>query len=239
MEHLVRNIAIIPARGGSKRIPRKNIVSFMGKPMLAWTVEAALRSDCFETVLVSTDSEEIAEIGRSAGAAVPFLRQERNDDYSPVSEATVSALRQAEDHWGNSYDVVTQLMANCPLRDEIDIKNAMTTFLEDGREFQISCFRSGWVNPWWAMTLDEDGMPTPLFADALTQRSQDMPELFCPTGAIWMARRTPLLEANTFYGDGYRLFPISWNSAVDIDDADDLAFAEAAATVKMKGTGSV
>ena len=78
-------IAIIPARGGSKRIPKKNIIDFNGKPMIAWTIKAALESKLFSKVLVSTDSEEIAEISQKYGADVPFLRRSFSDDITPVS----------------------------------------------------------------------------------------------------------------------------------------------------------
>jgi CMP-N-acetylneuraminic acid synthetase len=93
----VKHIAIILARGGSKRLPRKNILDFHGKPLLAWTVEAALHSGKFDRVLVSTDDREIADIARSFGAEVPFLRKIAAGDHASSSEATLAALQQAED----------------------------------------------------------------------------------------------------------------------------------------------
>lgn len=99
MDNLVNKkiIAVIPARGGSKRIPKKNIVNLNGKPMIAWTIEAALKSKYIDEVLVSTDDEEIAEIGKDYGAKVPFLRNANADDHSPISLATVRALKQWEE----------------------------------------------------------------------------------------------------------------------------------------------
>ena len=87
MDNLVdqKIIAVIPARGGSKRIPKKNIIEICGKPMLAWTIEAALQSKYIDEVLLSTDDEEIAEVGRKFGAKVPFLRDTNADDHSPIS----------------------------------------------------------------------------------------------------------------------------------------------------------
>jgi len=82
-------VAIIPARGGSKRIEKKNIINFCGKPMIAWTIEAAKKSEMFERVVVSTDDQEIAEVARQCGASVPFLRKQYADDISPVSLATI------------------------------------------------------------------------------------------------------------------------------------------------------
>lgn len=221
-----KNIAIIPARGGSKRIPSKNITDFLGKPMIAWTIEAAKMSSCFDRILVSTDDERIAEVAIGHGAEVPFLRASHADDLSPVSEATVSALRQAMDYWEEEYSAVVQLMANCPLRSAKDIKGAMEKFSAFGRSFQISCFKYGWMNPWWAVQLEPSGQPRRLFPEASGKRSQDLPELFCPTGAIWIAESCELLDHQTYYGPNHVFEPIPWVSAVDIDDYDDLIFAK-------------
>lgn len=223
----MKRIAIIPARGGSKRIPKKNIVDFEGKPMIAWTVQAALESDCFDRILVSTDDDEIAEVSRNAGATVPFLRQENCDDYSQVSCATIGALRQAESHWQTRFSQVAQLMPNCPLRDASHIRNAVCSFSVARASFQISCFRFGWMNPWWAVHLNADSQPSSLFPDASSRRSQDLAPLFCPTGAIWIAEHDSLLNAGTFYGPGHCFFPIEWEAAVDIDDMDDYRMAVA------------
>lgn len=225
----MQRIAIIPARGGSKRIPRKNIIDFDGKPMIAWTIEAALNSQCFDRVLVSTDSDEIAEVSIASGASVPFLRQENADDAAPSSLATISALRQAEAHWQTSFHQVAQLMPNCPLRDAAHIRAAMDNFWMRDIDYQISCFRFGWMNPWWAVKLDGDMSPTRLFPEALSKRSQDLEHLYCPTGAIWIAGRDALLEAETFYGPDHSYFPMDWIGAIDIDDMDDYRMALALA----------
>ena len=220
-------VAIIPARGGSKRIPKKNIIDFFGMPMIARTINAALESDCFNRVLVSTDDSDIAEASRAHGAEVPFLRLENADDHSPISEATLSALAQAEAHWGESYETVVQLMANCPLRGAEDIRQAVAAF--DGRSarYQISSFKYGWMNPWWAAKLDGNGTPEHVFPEAMTKRSQDLDDLYCPTGAVWIAGAQALKQAGTFYGEGYVFENMPWTSAVDIDDYEDLEMAKA------------
>ena len=222
-----QRIAIIPARSGSKRIPRKNIIDFRGKPMIAWTIQAAKESGLFDRILVSTDDPRIAEISETWGAEVPFLRYNLADDHTPVSDATAAALRQAMNHWQETYVSVTQLMANCPLRTADDITKALIRFEDKDRSFQISCFRYGWMNPWWSVKLGPEGHPERLFPEAAGQRSQDLPELYCPTGAIWIAKATALLETGTFYGPDHIFEPLAWESAVDIDDYDDMKFAEA------------
>lgn len=231
----MKRIAIIPARGGSKRIPRKNIIDFNGKPMIAWTIDAALKSGCFDQVLVSTDSEEIVEVSLAAGASVPFLRQENADDAALSSMATISALKQAETHWQTRFDLVAQLMPNCPLRDAEHIRAAMDNFQAHNIDYQISCFRFGWMNPWWAVKLDGDMVPTRLFPEAMTKRSQNLEHLYCPTGAIWIAGRDALLEAGTFYGPDHRYHPMDWIGAVDIDDMDDYRMALALARMRREG----
>jgi len=218
-------IAIVPARGGSKRILNKNIVEFCGQPMIYWTIRSALDSGCFDRVLVSTDSTEIMRVALDCGAEVPFLRLDHGDDFAPVSFATISALEQAQMYWGEVYDVVVQLMPNCPLRLVEDIIHALDAFESSQSSFQISCTGFGWCNPWWAFSLNEDGISSPLFRGAMERRSQDMSDLFCPTGAIWIAKSEELLNSRTFYGEGCVYQPMNWISAVDIDTPDDLAVA--------------
>ena len=107
MVPVLRNIALIPARGGSKRIPKKNIIEFSGKPMIAWTIEAALKSEKFEKVVVSTDDPEIASVAQKYGAAVPFLREEDADDFTPISTVTLNYSVRLQDIWAEEIDVVT------------------------------------------------------------------------------------------------------------------------------------
>ncbi|QSB27955.1 cytidylyltransferase domain-containing protein [Flavobacterium sp. CLA17] len=222
-------IAVIPARGGSKRIPNKNIIDFFGKPMIAWTIEAALKSGIFDVVLVSTDNKEIAEIAIEYGAQVPFLRQEASDDFSPVALATIGAIKQMEYYKEEQYDIVVQLMANCPLRSSVSIIKAYEEFLKDSSKTILSSFHYGMFNPWWAHRIDENNNAKPLFDDDLrNKRSQDQSKLFCPTGAIWISKVNDLKNYNTFYSDNYRFYPISWLEAVDIDDYDDFQLAKAA-----------
>ena len=222
-------IAIIPARANSKRLPNKNIMEFMGKPMIAWTIEAALKSKIFSEIFVSTDEENIADLSRELGASAPFLRNQKDaDDYTSVSVATTNALIKMEEYKSVKYDIVVQLMPNCPCRTALDIINSFDAFLTSKADFQISVFKFGWMNPWWALKLDKKTkMPIPLFPEALSKRSQELETLFCPTGAIWIAKADLIKKEKTFYGEGYKILPISWQSAIDIDDEDDFMMAEA------------
>lgn len=221
----IRVVAVIPARGGSKRIPQKNIKNFCGKPMIAWTIQAALNVEVIDSVYVSTDDEEIARISREYGAEVPFLRDKYADDHSTISEATVYTLKKLGYRRGDN-DLVIQLMANCPVRDSEDINYSIDYFLERKNEFQISCCKYGWMNPWWAHKRDERGNMEPIFKSEQGKRSQDQMELYCPTGAVWVSKVSNLLKYGTFYGPGYDFCEINWKSAVDIDDYHDLELAK-------------
>ena len=232
-------IAIIPARSGSKRIPQKNIKELSGRPMIAWTIEAALASKLFADVLVSTDCQAIADISKSCGAQVPFLRNEAvSDDFTPVAEATLAALLQMEEYKQTKYDVVVQLMPNCPCRDASDIIAAFNNFTQQRIDSQISAFQYGWMNPWWAMMLDEiSGMPKPLFPKKLKKRSQDLNELYCPSGAVWITKTDKLKNKRTFYGSSYQLFLLDWDKAIDIDEMVDFKMAEMILFVRKEKPG--
>lgn len=219
-------IAIIPARGGSQRIPQKNIRDFKGKPMVAWTIEAALETGCFERVLVSTDDPEVASVSIAAGAECPFLRTDKADHITPVSEATLHALGQAEAHYNEVYDVVVQLMPNCPLRSSGTIRRALDDFLAGGCGAMLSHVRYGWLNPWWACKINDNKSLEPVFKNKLKERSQDLPLLYCPTGAIWIARTQTLKEHGTFHAPEKTAFVMDWQEGVDIDDMDDWRMAE-------------
>tara|TARA_Y100001935_G_scaffold254159_1_gene262306 strand:+ start:832 stop:1542 length:711 start_codon:yes stop_codon:yes gene_type:complete len=223
---VTKNIAIILARGGSKRLPTKNILKLQRKPLVAWSIEAAINSGIFHRVLVSTDNKEIQNISKKYNADVPFLRKKAADDFSSSSIATFHALRQAEDYWGEKYNVVAQLMANCPLRTAEDIKKLYSYFKKNKSPSQISCFRFGWMNPWWASTINDKGKPTRIFSRFKKKRSQDLPTLYCPSGALWLAKRNNFLRYKNFYMPGYRLKEINWISALDIDDKDDFLMAK-------------
>ena len=193
--------------------------------MIAWTIKAAIESDLFSRVLVSTDCEEISKISREYGAEVPFLRSGNSDDFTEVSKATCDALFQAEDHWGIEFDTVTQLMANCPLRNSKVIKDFHKEFLARNVNFLLSCFKFGWMNPWWAFKINENNEHSFIFDNALEQRSQDLEDLFCPTGSVWIAKASALKNTHSFYDENHQFFEIDWISAVDIDDEKDLNFA--------------
>lgn len=200
-------------------------MDFMGKPLIAWTIEAAKESKLFDRIVVSTDSEEIAKVSREWGADVPFLRDDKADDHSPVSDATLRTLQQIEAD-GEKYETVVQLFAVCPLRNAKDIKDAVRYFQERKAPFLISCYKFHWMNPWWAVTLNDKGHADWIFKGPL-KRSQDLPELYSPTGAVWIGDVEALKRERSFYGEGHVFWKMNWKRAVDIDDNEDVELAKA------------
>jgi len=219
-------LAVIPARGGSRRIPGKNTRPLLGKPLLAYTVEAALQCGLFARVVVSTDTPAVAQVARDSGAEVPFLRDASlADDRTPVSAATADALRWL-DPGGDRYPLVCQLMPTCPLRPAAAITASYQQFTASGARAQISVVRYGWQNPWWALRLGDRHALEPLFADRLRERSQDLPELYCPSGAVWWARADTLRQEGSFHVPDRTGWVLPWQQGLDIDTEDDWALAE-------------
>lgn len=223
---MTRALGVIPARGGSKRLPRKNLRELGGRPMIAYTVEAALGSGVFETVIVSTDDAAIAEVARGCGAEVPFVRRpDLANDHAHVSEVALDALQRLDPD-GSRFDVVAQLLPNCPLRTADDVRASQRAFEAGSSPAQLSVTRYGWLNPWWAMRRGDDGRLSPLFPDEMSSRSQDLPLLVCPTGAVWWARADALREHRSFHMPLRTAFELPWERAIDIDDEADLRMAE-------------
>lgn len=221
-------IAVIPARGGSKRIPKKNIVTFNGKALIAWTIELALASQCFSQVYVSTDCEEVAAVARRCGAKVPFLRNAHADDQSNVSLATAWFVEQLQSRGMLASPSVVQLMANCPIRTIQTLERFLTFCLDTETSAPttvISVVEPRYGSPYWAIQKTPQGQGGFVFPDYAKQRSQDLPACFYPTGSLWFAPTATLIMQRSFYAEGYRVFPIPWLEAIDIDTPEELEVA--------------
>jgi CMP-N-acetylneuraminic acid synthetase len=222
-------LAVIPARGGSKRLPGKNLRPLAGRPALALAIEAALESGVFARVVVSTDCDEIAAVARASGADVPFRREARlADDMTPISVATADALDRIDPD-ATRYPLVAQLMANCPLRSADDVRDSHAAFVRSGAPAQLSVVRFGWQNPWWAMRVHADQVLEPLFPTAFRARGQDLAPLVCVTGAIWWAESAVIRRTRTFHVPGRTAWELPWTRGIDVDTAEDWELAEWAA----------
>lgn len=220
--------AFIFARGGSKGLPRKNLMPLAGKPLIAWSIETAKRCPRINRVIVSTDSEEIAAVAREWGADVPFRRPpELAGDNSPEWLAWQHAIRfvQAE---GGPLDVFVSLPATSPLRAAADVENCITQFLVvPGTDLVITA-REAARNPWFNMiTMGEDGAAT-LAArpERPIHRRQDAPVVYDMTTVAYVARPQYVLDARAHFDGRVRAVIVPPARAIDIDDIWDFRQAE-------------
>jgi N-acylneuraminate cytidylyltransferase len=198
----------------------------VGRPLIAYTIEAALQSGIFARVIVSTDDPEVAAVSLRCGAEVPFMRAASlADDYTASSAVTTDAL-ESVDQCGELYSYVAQLLPTIPLRNASDVRASFQQLLATGAPAQISITRFGWLCPWWVFERDPQLRLVPIFPEALQKRSQDLPPLFGPVGAIWWANAKSLRQTRNFYMPDHTGWEIPWERAVDIDTEDDWGMAE-------------
>jgi CMP-N-acetylneuraminic acid synthetase len=218
-------VAVIPARGGSKRLPGKNLLSFFGHPMMAYGVSAAANSGLFEKVIVSSDDAEIGRVAQWYGAEFIERPPELATDTAKSIDAITHVLKRLA-ATGSRPETLCQVLPNCPLVTSGDLIEHGRLFQEAGRLFQISVVTYRSVYPEWAIVEDERGLGRWRFGPEFLVRSQELARSFCPTGAVWWAKCADLLAQNTFYGSPYHLAEIDANRGVDIDDEEDLRLAE-------------
>jgi len=217
------SIAVIPARGGSKGLPGKNLRNLMGKPLIAWTIEAALRSGCFDRVIVSTDSGEIAEESLRWGAEVPFLRPEKlAGDNSP----TVDAVLHLADELGIEDDVwLCLLQPTSPLRDDEDIRRALESIRASDADSGLSVCRFK-LDPKWLMPMGGGNVLQPPSGVASATRRQDAERRFYPNGAIYWSLVGGIRRRTSMVGDTPVGYPMPFWKSIDIDEIDDFIVAE-------------
>jgi N,N'-diacetyllegionaminate synthase len=223
-------LAVITARGGSKGIPGKNTIPLAGKPLIAWTIEAALRSRAGLRVIVSTDDEEIARVARERGAEVPFLRpSELAGDASPHIPVLTHAVNWVESHEKYRPDWVLLLQPTSPMRTADDIDAALRLAEEKQADSVIGVAPA--KHPCFLMQLTSDGrledyMPRP---EGYLPR-QRVPPVYAANGAIYLVRRDVLLEKETLYTDRTFAYLMPPERSLDIDTPAELRVAEAAFT---------
>jgi CMP-N-acetylneuraminic acid synthetase len=218
-------VAVIPARGGSKRLPGKNIQSFFGHPMLAYTIASALNSGLFERVVVSTDHSLIGRLAEWYGAEYLRRPAELATDEVGLANVGLHALESLAVQ-GIGADALCLLMPNCPLRRSKDIVEHYHIFKNSARSFQISVVPYRGVYPQWALVEDSEGRGRWLFGSKYLVPSQQLDVAYCPTGAVWWARVADFVAQRTFYGTPFYLAPINGNRGIDIDCFEELELAD-------------
>jgi CMP-N,N'-diacetyllegionaminic acid synthase len=216
------HLALVVARGGSKSLPRKNLAPLAGRPLIAWTIEAALRCREMDRVVVSTDDDEIAAVSRTLGAEVPFLRPpELAQDSTPTMPVIVHALHWLEDEQGYVPDAVVVLQPTSPLRIADDITGAITLARERSADSVISV-SVAWSHPHLMKKIAADGRLEEFMAHPRVDRRQDLEPVYSLNGAIYLARRAPLMENETFYGPHTYAYVMPPERSLDVDSPWDL-----------------
>ena len=218
-----KNLAIITARGGSKRIPRKNIKPFCGKPILCYSIEAALSSGVFDEVMVSTDDEEIAQVAKKAGAKVPFFRSaETADDYASTDDVIMEVIK-AYQQIGQHFDSFCCIYPTAPFLSSERLCSAMELLKEADSVMPVVPFS---YPPQRGLIVNGAGFVERQFPEYATARSQDLPKIYHDCGQFYACRTDAFLAAGTT--DVERLLPLVLTEleVQDIDTMEDWDLAE-------------
>jgi len=223
IEHRV--VAIIPARDGSKAIPRKNIKPLNGKPLISYTIAEALKSSLLGRVIVSTEHREIAEIAAGCGAEIIERPVELAQDDTPTLAVLQHAIRYLEEQEDYSLDLVVILQPTSPLRVVADIDGAIQKLMTVGCDSVVSVCEVDHP-PWWMYTLEEDKLQPILEGGEKITRRQDAPKVYKPNGAVYVTHRDVIMKQNRVMGDDTRAFMMPPERSLDIDTEIDFMLAE-------------
>ena len=224
-------LALIPARGGSKSIPRKNIRIFAGHPLIAYSISAGLAAEMVDRVIVSTDDEEIAAEARRYGAETPFLRPtEFAQDQTPDLPVFQHALKWLERHEGYRPEIVVHLRPTSPLRRVWHIDQAVCRLIERPQADSVRTVCLPFQNPYKMWRIDPDGFMQPLlkteFKEAYNMPRQALPEVYWQTGYVDAARVDTLRDRSSMTGERILPLVIDPGEWIDIDSPDDWRHAE-------------
>jgi N-acylneuraminate cytidylyltransferase len=222
-----KTIAIIPARGGSKRVPRKNIKDFCGKPMLSWSVEAAVESGRFDHILVSTDDDEIAAVAEQAGASVPFRRPNHlSDDFAATRPVVNHAIESAQTLYGAIANVCC-IYPTAPFLTSDAIRASGDLLREKRMDFVFSCTTFAYPIQ-RALRIIEGGGVEMMWPEHRTTRSQDLEEAYHDAGQFYWGRAEAFLRGQNVFGDGSAPWVLPRYIVHDIDTPEDWLRAELA-----------
>ena len=219
-----KRIAIITARGGSKRIPKKNIRLFCGKPILTYSIRAALDAGIFDKVMVSTDSEEIAQIAREAGADVPFMRSDATSgDYATTAEVLLEVLAEYEKQ-GESFDTVCCIYPTAPFVTEQKLRDGIALLEEQDVDSVVPVVRYSY--PPQRAFVQKDGYTVLKFPEYLGARSQDLEPFFHDCGQFYCMQVKNFKEKKQIFTDRMLSIEMPETEVQDIDNETDWKLAE-------------
>jgi N-acylneuraminate cytidylyltransferase len=238
MDMLDKTIAIIPARGGSKRLPRKNIVRVSGRPVLDYTIKAAKNARLFDHIIVSTEDNEIAEVARISGAEVWRRGNDLASDTATMDDVVKDVLEQFKLKYGAYPKYFSCLLATSALRTSEDIISAYS-LLEPGVCDFVMTYKEYESSPHEALRLDADGGLAPMWPDIMFQKRWDRPKLVRDAGSVYWLNTTSFLEQDTFFGDNLKGHLLPPERAVDLDVPADLEIMEYYMQKKQSEGGDV
>lgn len=221
----MKNIAIIPARSGSKGLIDKNIRLLCGKPMLAYSIEAAEKSEIFDVVHVSTDSEQYAEIAKKHGADVPFLRSEELSNDTANTWDVVRYVLKKYKELGKCFDVVTVLQPTSPLRTKEDITNAFNIYLSKSATAVVGVCEME-HSPLWSNTLNENLCMKGFLSKVTNVQRQQLATYYRINGAVYMIDSEIIEDNMEIYGEKSYAYIMPKERSIDIDDIMDFKIAE-------------
>lgn len=221
----MKNIAIIPARSGTKGLPDKNIRLLNEKPLIAYSIEAALESGCFEEIMLSTDSEKYAEIGRSYGAKVPFLRSQKTASDSASSWDTVEEVLDGYLDQGREFETFCLLQPTSPLRTAEDIRKAYLTY-EQKASFAVVSVCEAEHSPLWCGVLPDNQEFIHFVNENSQKRRQDSGKFYRINGAIYIVNTKKFATDRFLYKEGSFAYIMPQERSVDIDTEVDFKLAE-------------
>jgi CMP-N,N'-diacetyllegionaminic acid synthase len=214
-------IAVIPARKGSKGLAGKNILPIAGKPMIGWSIEAALQCKLVDRVVVSTDCHEIAAISLKFGAEVPFFRPaDLAADLTPGVDVVLHAINEIP-----NFDIVVLLQPTSPLRTAVDITQALQAFIDSDAASGVSVCLSK-VHPNWMKRISEDGMVIPYERSAIIPNRQQLESVYSLNGAIYLARCDSLKQSRSFHTKSTLAYVMPPERSFDVDSAFDLSLCD-------------
>ena len=220
----MKTLAMITARGGSKRIPRKNIKEFNGKPIIAYSIEAALKSGVYDEVMVSTDDEEIAEISRKFGAKVPFLRSEKtSNDFATTTDVIEEVITEYKNR-GEDFDIVTCIYPTAPFITADKLKTAVETLKDSDADTLIPVVRFSYP-PQRAMEI-QDGRLVFRQPENLNKRSQDLAPHYHDAGQFYVLKTESFLKNKNLMVGNILPMELSELEVQDIDNEVDWKLAE-------------
>lgn len=219
------NLAIIPARGGSKRIPRKNIKEFNGKPLIWYSIEAAKKAKCFDRIIVSTDDKEIAKISQNYGAEVPFLRSEElSDDFTPIHEVIKAAIFDLDIKIGTDLNVCC-IYATAPLMSHLDIIAGLNSLQHTDFDFIFAASKFSYPIQ-RAFKLTNKGSVKMFEPKNYMKRSQDLTVSYHDAGQFCWGTCSSWLKHNVIFSNNSSIIELDPFIVQDIDDDDDWLLAE-------------